>query len=121
MDLEGNWKVSSAGLSVEAGASLKQPKSLLLSSEAHLGPLRDFLSQRHLPSSRQPQPKLVSVLGARVCVFEEREQSFSSRHRVCSHILSSLEFRTIYTAHAGSQSILPSLFTEFTGGYQLPP
>lgn len=42
IDLEGNWKVSSAGLPVGTGANLKQPASLLLSSEAHPGPLGDF-------------------------------------------------------------------------------
>ena len=53
-------------------ASLKPPDSLLLSSEAHPGPLGDLQSQVYLPGSRQlqPDPSLCEKEACAVCVWK---------------------------------------------------
>lgn len=92
-DLQGNWKVSFAGLLAEAGASRKQPDPLL-SSEVHLGPLRQSQSQERFPSSRQPQPTLESVLGACVSVCRRGDTPSAPQTEVCSHTFPTLGPRT---------------------------
>lgn len=108
-DLQGNWKVSFAGLLAEAGASRKQPDPLF-SSEACPGPLRQSQSQEHFPSSRRPQPTLESVLGACVSVCRRGNTPWSPQPELCSHIFPTLGPRTPHTAQAGSSILLSSLF-----------